>query len=288
MGSHVLLLQLQQPSNLTNANHGTASLEATRYLAPSEMVLTYPPGKPILSALGDSLTYRGWPRALSEEVQRAYHVQDLGHRGRCTSRLSDASYWNSSLFAAARAAAPRVVVVMFGTNDARGSNWRGEEHFKSEMSALIFALFDLPSRPRLLLLIPPPIHNMYLGFRADVINERLPELLPFIAARFGVQVLPVHTRFWDLLHEGTPHSHLYQPDGVHLKPYGASIIASAVASALERPYRHCTMPEESSPYDAAYGGATGVQRPYNSAAMFCAACLSCSGFCPQCESTVSV
>ena len=123
---------------------------ALRFLALSELVVTRAArrDRPLLAALGDSMTRGSWPLVLPAWVHEAYDVQDFGHPGRCVSRAGDLPYRSSPLFVAAMVSNASVAIIMLGHNDARGNNWRGNvcAFHAPPPSCLLLAPCPLPPR----------------------------------------------------------------------------------------------------------------------------------------------
>jgi hypothetical protein len=169
----------------------------------------------------------------------------------------------------------------------RPANLRpAQAHFEFELAELIADVRHLPHLRRLMLLIPPPLSpwggslvdawGRNGGVRSDVVDRVLPGIMPEVGVAAAVEVVPIHSVFWDRIYETWPSFNLYLADGVHLTGDGSLLIASTVARVLGRPYMGaCAVMEASS-----HGGP--LQRPYPINALTCALCLHCSGYCPQC------
>jgi len=81
--------------------------------------------------VGDSITFGDkiehgqdtYPQALEHLFNGAASVTNAGHNGASATKTSDLPYWSTKEFAAAKEAAPAVVVIMLGTNDSRQKDW---------------------------------------------------------------------------------------------------------------------------------------------------------------------
>ena len=72
---------------------------------------------------------------------------------------ADHPYWNTSQYAAAIASDADVVVLMLGTNDAKRVNWGADsaEAYSRDSLAMISSFRAMPSKARVMMMIPPPM-----------------------------------------------------------------------------------------------------------------------------------
>jgi lysophospholipase L1-like esterase len=102
------------------------------------------------------------------------------------------TYWNSTAYQIRSNA--DVVVLMLGTNDAVNATgfWDPTPpeygRFVPDYLAMIRMFQGMPSRPKILLAIPPPLFTdgVYGGHMASVINGVFPTLIPHIAGLAGL------------------------------------------------------------------------------------------------------
>ena len=80
-----------------------------------------------------------------------------------------------------------MVLIMLGTND--GVNWN-EEQYKQDFIQMVTTFRELPTRPVIYIIIPPPLLKIVyidgdFGFEMDheskVVNQVLPQLIPQLA-----------------------------------------------------------------------------------------------------------
>src|SRR6187399_1030065 len=91
-----------------------------------------------VACVGDSITYgyglanpstESYPVQLAQRLGSAHTVQNFGVSGATLLKQGDKPYWNEAAFASSGNAAPDVVVVMLGTNDAKAQNWAHAAEF---------------------------------------------------------------------------------------------------------------------------------------------------------------
>ena len=77
---------------------------------------------------------------------------------------------------------------MLGTNDAKTQNWQPHSaEFASDYQAMINVFEAMPSKPRVRIMVPPPLYqDGVYGMMQTVINTDLPQLVPRIAADGGL------------------------------------------------------------------------------------------------------
>ncbi len=162
-----------------------------------------------------------WPALLQEELGRSFEVRNFGASGVPVQRYHEWGPLNEVL-----ALKPDGVVVMLGTNDA----WMWNEYwFKEKYTSLLTALQSVSTF--MLAVLPPPLYqNGVFGMRADVINGRLPELIPELARQVGCPSasVPAALRAAGL---DTPSATC---DGCHLLPSGQRVVYQMVLDALSR------------------------------------------------------
>ena len=249
------------------------------------------PSSPLVACVGDSMTRgdaahepgngthwpfktvrrmrnRGnWPLLLSASLAPRFTVRNFGHGGRTAVNMSD-GYVRTPEYAAALETHPRVVVLMLGTNDCKARVWKPprsadplDTPFAGALEKIGQSFLRLPSRPSLVLLVPPPVvrlphaHDVTSGlFRADVLAAGVADSIKAVARRLGaavpaartpctpgaVTLADLHSRWQTRYHcttTPTPSSlcaSLFAEDGIHTTARGAEAIAEAVREVLQQ------------------------------------------------------
>ena len=98
-----------------------------------------------------------YPKLLSQLLGASAVVSNFGHSGSTASNTSTAYAWTQEYRRSCRSQ-PNVVVLMLGTNDCKHSVWaKHGAAFGTQLERIGRTFLALPSRPRLLLVKPPPV-----------------------------------------------------------------------------------------------------------------------------------
>jgi lysophospholipase L1-like esterase len=192
-----------------------------------------------VACVGDSITrgtfvwrrkQRSYPAQLQALLGERFCVRNFGVNGHAAQRSADRPYWKSDEFTASGAFQPDVVLIMLGTNDSRGDNWKGVDPFARDYRELVAHYRSLASDPVVWLLTPPAVFR--LGQSADVRYEMDEEairqicgVIESLARELGCGLVGVNRATAD-------HPEAFRFDGVHPGAAGATLIAMAVYEAL--------------------------------------------------------
>ena len=102
-----------------------------------------------------------------------YEVVNLGLGGRTMLKNGSCPYWNEPEFKQVLNSDADKILIMLGTNDAKKIQWN-ESTFRSDYLEMARLLLEIPSKPELFIMTPPPIYNDLLEFDERIVNERLP------------------------------------------------------------------------------------------------------------------
>jgi len=117
---------------------------------------------------------------------------------------------------------PDIVLLMLGTNDSPGLNWdERRTPFQNDYRALIRGFRGLPSRPEVVVMLPPPMFFSETDWRPTNLDR---EIIP--AERTLAEVEKCRTFDVRALFEGKPEMF---PDRLHPNNMGFRILAEAVA-----------------------------------------------------------
>ncbi len=194
-------------------------------------------GGPVrIACVGDSLTWGGfveprdvlsYPARLQELLGDRAVVANFGHGGRALLSRADHPFARERAMEDALAFAPDLVLLMLGTNDTKPPNWRHAVDFRDDALALVERFRSLPSRPRVCVLLPPPIFRPAYELDGRTLRYRVLPAWCAAAADAVCPVVDLHTPFLD-----RPERF---PDAVHPDAAGYLAIAMLVHDALTGP-----------------------------------------------------
>ncbi|GAT71757.1 GDSL-type esterase/lipase family protein [Microbacterium hydrocarbonoxydans] len=190
-------------------------------------------GKITVAAIGDSNTYgagvllkgrRRWsyPAQLARLLGDSYQVLNYGLNRRTLQRDGDWPYAANRFAEASLRARADIVLIMLGTNDARGGNWNADA-YESELADLAIR-YRAGGRSAVYLLTPPVAFPNRRGVSERIVAEEVAPIVRRVAARLGLPLIDVFA----VTEQGvTAH-----PDGIHLDAEASRLVAEAVAAAI--------------------------------------------------------
>jgi lysophospholipase L1-like esterase len=191
---------------------------------------TTKPGAIRIACCGDSMTRRPVGKAYSDHLARLlggnYDVRNFGHDGVTALRDSGRPFVKMPEFEASNAFEPNIVILTLGTNDAANKTdvWR---QFADDMLWLVHHSRSRPSKPRVILMTPPPLmpgredpENRLMNLR-----DKISPIVRKLAADEKLTLVELQTE------PALTDASLY-PDKVHLNETGAKIVADRVHAAL--------------------------------------------------------
>lgn len=227
------------------------SRTATAHLieAATELMQQQQQQQPIrIACVGDSITdgfmasstAMSYPAQLQGLLGAHYRVMGFGVGG--TTAIKDQpfgrSYWTTKQFQESLASRPDIVVIMLGTNDACRDTWCTKmQDFVPDYNELINRYKRLPSLPRVLIAVPPPIYDGRKYRLIPRINNRLFfDLIPQIACDITIPIYDVFAQHCPLSRDlQVQPACEWISDGVHPNDEGYKAIAQAVADAIVHP-----------------------------------------------------
>lgn len=187
-----------------------------------------------IACIGNSITYgsgvanrekNSYPQQLQNMLGNGYQVMNFGVSGRTLLRKGNYPYWATAEFKKAIASNPDIVFIKLGTNDSKAINRPFLNEFENDYNDLIDSLRQLPSAPRIILLLPVPSFMKDSNQIYDpVIRQQIIPHIQNVAYKTGCEVIDLYSLFIDkpeLL-----------PDGIHPSSLGATIIAKRLYEAV--------------------------------------------------------
>jgi lysophospholipase L1-like esterase len=177
-----------------------------------------------VACIGDSITSdTQYPDDLGMLLGSNYTVTNFGV-GRTTVSLQfDKPYLNQTQIQDARKFEPKIVVIMLGTNDAYLSQ-QERRNFVSDYKTLVGVFQAFQSKPKIFIVVPPPVFSNNVGLNGTVLEEKVIPLIKQTASDLNLPLIDVHTPLLN-------HPEDFQ-DGIHPNLWGSEIIAYQIFMAI--------------------------------------------------------
>ncbi|OCT16712.1 hypothetical protein A8709_08575 [Paenibacillus pectinilyticus] len=203
-------------------------------------------GQVKVACVGDSLTYglyvRNWyrnsyPKVLGRMLGKNFHVRNYGLSNRTGMETGNRPYQAEKRYRQSLSFAPDVVFIMFGTNDSKPNNWRGEKEFIRQYKKLIQSYREVPSSPAIYLLTPPTPYyvegktegNMKFEIRKPEIME-IRDAVIEISQEWELKVI-------DINRKTDKHREWFTYDGIHTNVGGSEAIARTVYDEFKEEFQ---------------------------------------------------
>jgi acyl-CoA thioesterase I len=191
-------------------------------------LLTLPYPEPIrVACVGDSLTQSSeYPYDLMNALGSHYNVTNFGVGATTVSLKSETPYLNTTAYREALDFQPNIVVIMLGTNDAQPSLHQFNSTFKSDYLKLINSFKAIESKPKIWIVLPPPIFSDQSGKISPQYFTQT--IIPNIRETANQANLPLIDVYSALI--GYP---TYFPDGVHVNGDASKIMAQEIYKEIK-------------------------------------------------------
>ena len=174
-----------------------------------------------VACVGDSITEgTGYPLDLWWLLGPDYVVGNFGVGGATVYTNLGSSYMNETAFEVAQRFNPDIVIIMLGTNDANPDLNESNAAFVNDYVKLVNAFQGLASKPKVWIVLPPPIFNNSAGLSSEILMQNVIPNIEQAANQTGVTVIDVNTPLAN-------HPNYFE-DGVHPNTDGAARIALVV------------------------------------------------------------
>jgi lysophospholipase L1-like esterase len=186
------------------------------------------PEKTRIACVGDSLTSAsGYPYYLWMQLGlENASLRNFGHGATTISLNTETPYMETEEFQKAIDFQPNIVVIMLGTNDAQPNLKLNNVTLTEDYVKLIKAFQDLPSKPEVWVVLPPPIYsNQTNVIDAQYFNQTVIPCIRKVADQTNSVIIDVYSALLG-------HPEWYKEDGVHVTEVGTEIIANTIYKAL--------------------------------------------------------
>ena len=181
-----------------------------------------------IACVGNSITFghdivnrelNCYPAQLQALLGDGYDVGNFGRNAATLSHRGDTPYIQQPEYGQALAFLPDIVFIELGTNDSKPHNRVDSAAFRQDCLNLVESFRRLPTKPRIVLLLPPPCFSTgTFDISDEYIRDEIIPRLRDVAYEAGLEVVNLYTYFLD---QG-----MWFPDHVHPSSVGAGMIAS--------------------------------------------------------------
>ena len=180
-----------------------------------------------IACIGNSITYgaamvnrekNAYPAQLQAMLGSTYEVMNFGVNGSTLLKKGNIPYWNTPEYSNALKSNPNIVFIKLGTNDSKLINRPFYNEFKNDYKSLIQSFQELPSHPRIVLLLPlPSFLEDSSSIYDPIIKKQIIPKIQELAFETGCEIINLYSLFIDK-------SDLL-PDKIHPSSLGATLIA---------------------------------------------------------------
>ena len=187
-----------------------------------------------IACIGNSITYGAgivhrelncYPAQLQAMLGEGFEVRNFGKNGATVLRQGDLPYITQEECRQALEYLPHLVIVELGTNDSKLRNRSALPAFESDYAELVQTFERLSSKPRVVLLLPPPAFTTdTIGITNSVISGKILPAIQSVAYARGCEVVNLYNYLLD--------RPAYFPDHIHPSSIGAGLIATRLYDAV--------------------------------------------------------
>ena len=190
-----------------------------------------------ITCIGASITYgyglkdpstQSYPAQLQKLLGNNYVVSNFGVSSATMLHKGDLSYWNTQAWQQALQSRPDIVFIDLGGNDSKLINRVHLNEYEQDYHEMIQSLVQLPSHPRIVLLLPIPSfltdsNQIYDKVIIDDITPRIRR----VAYDERLEVIDMHSMFVN--HKN------WMPDNIHPDLQGAAMTAKRLYDVIVQP-----------------------------------------------------
>lgn len=187
-----------------------------------------------ITCVGDSITFgagikdratMSYPAQLQAMLGKSAVVTNCGMSGATLLAKGNLPYIKQRIYTMAMSSSPDIVLIMLGTNDTKPVNWDAhKEDFESDYKNLINEFRQLPTHPRVILILPVPVMSDAMTIRKGMMDKEVVPAVRKIAFDESCEIIDLHTALIG--------AQSMVPDQIHPNADGAKLMASRVARTL--------------------------------------------------------
>lgn len=167
-----------------------------------------------------------YPAQLQTLLGAGYEVQNFGVSGATLLKKGNKPYWTTEQYRQSMESRPDWVFIKLGTNDSKKINRPFHDELKNDLTNLVNQYRQLPSRPRVVLVLPvPSFLEDSTSIYGPVIRQAIHPAMQQVAYETGVEIIDLHQLLIDK-------ADLF-PDKVHPSSLGATVIAKRLFELIQ-------------------------------------------------------
>ena len=188
-----------------------------------------------IACVGDSITYGArvpsrqtlcYPNQLNLILGKNYVVKNFGLNGATLLKKGNLPYWKTGAYKNSLKFNPNIVIIKLGTNDSKMVNWKNKKEFIQDDKDLIKSYRDLPSKPRVIVVLPVPAFMNGNSIDGKRVAKEIVPMIRLVALSENAEMINLHTPFID-----DPRNF---PDKIHPGAFGAEKMAWIIFDYLKR------------------------------------------------------
>ncbi|MCK9641217.1 MAG: GDSL-type esterase/lipase family protein [Prolixibacteraceae bacterium] len=197
-------------------------------------IIGYSQSKIRIACVGNSITYGSkienreincYPAQLAARLGENYEVRNFGKSGATLLRKGNIPYRDSDEYKQSLGFQPDWVFIKLGTNDSKPVNRVFLNEYVQDYKDLITSFQQLPSHPRVVLLLPVPVFlTDTTSISARVVSEKILPMVRQVAYETGCEVINLYNLLID--------SPQLFPDKLHPSAAGAALIAERISELV--------------------------------------------------------
>jgi lysophospholipase L1-like esterase/pimeloyl-ACP methyl ester carboxylesterase len=190
-----------------------------------------------ITCIGASITYgyglkdpstQSYPAQLQKLLGNNYVVSNFGVSSATMLHKGDLSYWNTQAWQQALQSRPDIVFIDLGGNDSKLINRVHLNEYEQDYHGMIQSLVQLPSHPRVVLLLPIPsfLTDSNQIYDKVIVDDIIPRIRR-VAYDEHLEVIDMHSMFVN--HKN------WMPNNIHPDLQGAAMTAKRLYDVIVQP-----------------------------------------------------
>ena len=189
-----------------------------------------------IACIGNSITYgygvpeppkQSYPAQLQVLLGDKYEVANFGVNGATLLQKGNIPFWTTEQYKNALKSRPDIVLIELGTNDSKLVNRIHINEFVTDYENMVKSFTNLPSHPRIILLLPvPSLSSDTAQIWDPVITKQIIPRIQQVAYNLDIEVINLYSLLTD--------KHEFYSDEVHPDIQGLAILAKRIDELIRQ------------------------------------------------------